>query len=94
MLNFCWYQKFLTEVLDLFSDSALKATPKELSLFGYQLCVNKADKVHQPIELPDGTVQWLPGKRFFKDSGEPVCEKLVRSSCLSVLINHCCLFLS
>lgn len=56
--------------------TALKATPKDLSLFGYQLCVNKADKVHQPIELPDGTVQWLPGKRFYKDTGEPVCEKL------------------
>ncbi|KAK3915340.1 F-box/LRR-repeat protein 7 [Frankliniella fusca] len=59
--------------------NALKAGPKELSLFGYQLCVNKADRVHQPIELPDGTVQWLPGKRFYKESGEPVCDKLKRT---------------
>lgn len=59
------------------SVSALNAPPKELSLFGYQLCVNKADKVHQPIEFPDGTVQWLPGKRFFKESGDPVCDKAV-----------------
>ncbi|KAE8747642.1 hypothetical protein FOCC_FOCC005621 [Frankliniella occidentalis] len=59
--------------------NALKATPKELSLFGYQLCVNKADRVHQPIELSDGTVQWLPGKRFYKESGEPVCDKLKRT---------------
>ncbi|XP_034256181.1 uncharacterized protein LOC117654106 [Thrips palmi] len=59
--------------------TALNAPPKELSLFGYQLCVNKADKVHQPIELPDGTVQWLPGKRFFKESGEAVCEKAKRN---------------
>ena len=57
---------------------ALKAPPKELALFGYQLSVNKADKIHQPVEHPDGTVQWLPGKRFFKNTGEPVNERLTR----------------